>query len=596
MRLNRRKYAAQLQEIWLRWPATRAAREARQLLDSLRERGVRSKTPSLDSRILQIRSLRRAKQYDEALKELARLRRKRRLSAEQLQQLDLERIKVHLKNGRPSAALPLLQELHNHKSSSQSATIRLMLADCLARLGRVEEGKKVALSGPQKGREAKRVYLGQTARLLKRYGRYAEALKIYREQDAHLPKKSRDRIMLGRAWLAYRAGEHDLAIKGFRHLRKHSHRERRYSLYWEARSEARAGRPDNALALYQQLVERHLRTYYGLLARSRLVEAGKLKLTAASCSPSTQPTSKDSARDPMVLEILDRLITRHDNLYPSLRRVRTLWQLGMMEDFLRELHLIGMDYAWVRAGGRVKWDDRRRAAERFWRGGPPIHRRWSRRDRAIIKERATIGPDLGELMARAGIFYYGWRYRPEEPDPVRKKFPRGYADLVLRLARKHHMDPNLVWAVMRTESAFRTDAISKADARGLMQVMPKTARRIAQEMELQEFHVNQLFDPEVSLKMAVWYLKALMGKFKGNIPLVAAGYNGGPHNVSLWLDQRGHRADLDEFIEEIPFSESRRYAKKILRLVALYERVYCGKDDRVVPNELDPSYGEFPSF
>ena len=96
--------------------------------------------------------------------------------------------------------------------------------------------------------------------------------------------------------------------------------------------------------------------------------------------------------------------------------------------------------------------------------------------------------------------------------------------------------------------------------------------------------------------MAAWYLRELNKKFKGQLMLVAAGYNGGPHNVALWLDQRGKQSTLDEFIEEIPFKESRLYAKKILKRVSLYERLYCNKDDRTVSFKLDPEYAAEPSW
>ena len=116
------------------------------------------------------------------------------------------------------------------------------------------------------------------------------------------------------------------------------------------------------------------------------------------------------------------------------------------------------------------------------------------------------------------------------------------------------------------------------------------------ELRRMQYRMSQLFEPELNLNMAGWYLRALQAKFRGQLPLMAAGYNGGPHHVARWLDQHGKGADLDEFIEEIPFSESRRYAKKILRLVALYERLYCGKDDRRAVNALNVTYLPQPDF
>jgi soluble lytic murein transglycosylase len=235
---------------------------------------------------------------------------------------------------------------------------------------------------------------------------------------------------------------------------------------------------------------------------------------------------------------------------------------------------------------------------RVWRGTqPPKKRRWTKRTRGVYKHRATIGPALGELLDKAGIFFYGRRFKPPHPDPAKHHHPRAYMVQVTRVAQQFKLDPNLLWAVMKTESAFRTDALSPAGAIGLMQIMPVTGRRLAKEMQQEtSFYVHRLFEPEVNLTMAAWYLRAVSNKFRGQLMLIAAAYNGGPHNVARWLDQRGKVTDQDEFIEEIPYAQSRRYAKKILRLVALYERVYCNKDDRATTNALDVRYSEHPNY
>ena len=149
---------------------------------------------------------------------------------------------------------------------------------------------------------------------------------------------------------------------------------------------------------------------------------------------------------------------------------------------------------------------------------------------------------------------------------------------------------------MRTESVYRPDVISRVNAGGLMQLMPTTASRLAKELKLKHFEAEDVFRPEINLLLAGRYLQAVSRKLHGQVPLIAAAYNGGPHNVARWLDYRGKGAAMDEFIEEIPFAESKRYAKKIVRLVALYERTYCNKDDQVLPNALNTSYLPYPNF
>jgi soluble lytic murein transglycosylase len=476
----------------------------------------------------------------------------------------------------------------------------------MARHGKVDEAAELLLHGGAAtvGRRLKLANLGRAAFLLAEYGRYGKALELYDKLIARTPSLERSSLStLTRrmTWLAYRAGKYERAIKGFQTLIDKARRRRRSHqlpklLYWQARAHARAGHARQAEALYQQIVEKHLRNYYGLQARSRLMEAGKVKLPSVPCSP-VAPTVP-GPNDAKMLSMLDKLIIRHGDLYPSLHRVRTLWRLGMIEDARRELRLIAIDYAWVRARGRPKRVIVRPPAWRFWRDSvvPTRRRRFGRRERKIFKERKGINVALGEILARAGIFYFAQRFLPRTGDLVRRRYPRGYAVEVIAAAKRFDLDPNLLWAVIKTESTFRTDAISRASATGLMQIMPNTARRIAAEMRLEGFERTQLFDPRTNVNMAAWYLKALSKKLKGQLMLVAAAYNGGPHNVALWIDKRGRGADLDEFIEEIPFDESRRYAKKILRLVALYERVYCGKDDRTSSNTLDIRYGAHPAY
>ena len=590
----RREAGVALREVWLRRAATDAGLQAGEQLEQLRASGHRLVPPPFWRLVQRVGVLRRSKRFKEAHAALDQLARTR-LSAAEAPRVERERALTRLKSGDAAGALTVLTRLYQrHKSPS----LRRQLAGCRARLGQVDQAVELIL-GPSGLRAAGRgkgdkAELRQAAELLATYGRYAKALELQDLLARRLPRAGQQELLSTRTWLAYRAGQHERAIKGFAELALRSRRDRPRLLYWQARAAARAGRHKEAVALYQQVTEQHLRTYYGLLARSRLLEATKTTLPTVACPKIPAPT--DFVEDERVGALLDRLLVRDGELYPSLRRVRTLWRLGMIEEARRELWLIGIDFAWVRARGRPQYFIHRPEAERILRGTVPPRRRFGARERAIHKERARLGPLLGELMQRGGAFYFAWRFLPPDKDPVRQRFPRAYPDLVVRTARRHGLDPNVLWAVMKTESSFRTDAVSRVGATGLMQIMPTTGRLLAAELKLTDFDHGQLYSPQTNLTMAGWYLGAVLKKFKGQLLLAAAGYNGGPHNVALWLDQRGAGSDLDEFVEEIPFSESRRYAKKILRLVALYERTYCGKDDRVQTTRLQASYEAFPGF
>ena len=126
---------------------------------------------------------------------------------------------------------------------------------------------------------------------------------------------------------------------------------------------------------------------------------------------------------------------------------------------------------------------------------------------------------------------------------------------------------------MRAETFFKAQAISPVGARGLMQLMPYTARKVASLIEGWSFRERQLMDPKVNIHLGGRYLKRLLIKFGGNIPLAAAAYNAGPHRVENWLYQFG-KLDMDEFIEHIPFIETRNYVKKVVNNLNAYKRLY----------------------
>lgn len=137
------------------------------------------------------------------------------------------------------------------------------------------------------------------------------------------------------------------------------------------------------------------------------------------------------------------------------------------------------------------------------------------------------------------------------------------------ISRNGSLDKAFVLAVMREESAFKINALSKAGARGLMQVMPNTGRKIAKQLGLEEFKIDDLYDPYSSIQFGVTYLKMMSEKFQYKKELVAASYNAGPNAVEKWLSNI-NSSDIDEFIEEIPFVETREYVKMVMASYWMY--------------------------
>jgi len=155
-------------------------------------------------------------------------------------------------------------------------------------------------------------------------------------------------------------------------------------------------------------------------------------------------------------------------------------------------------------------------------------------------------------------------------------YPRAFERTVLSQARAFSVSPDFVWAIMRAESQYRQDAQSPVGALGLMQMMPFTGRRVSELLGMNSFQVRQLLDPDTNIRFGTRYLQRLLNKFSESIPLAAAAYNAGPHRAQSWLKSFG-KLDMDEFIEHIPFIETRNYVKKVTRNYYVYQLLYNKK-------------------
>jgi soluble lytic murein transglycosylase len=151
----------------------------------------------------------------------------------------------------------------------------------------------------------------------------------------------------------------------------------------------------------------------------------------------------------------------------------------------------------------------------------------------------------------------------------------------IRSRTEDRVDPYLIAGLIREESVYDPRALSPVGAIGLMQLMPETGRRVAREVGLSGFAVEQLYTPDVNLTLGVRYLADLLERFAGNEAYAVAAYNAGPEAVARWLEA-GPPRSIEEFIEEIPFSETRGYVKRVLRSAWLYRGLYGPASDRAV--------------
>jgi len=165
----------------------------------------------------------------------------------------------------------------------------------------------------------------------------------------------------------------------------------------------------------------------------------------------------------------------------------------------------------------------------------------------------------------------------QEYEARRRLYPLSYFNHVCQGAEKHDLDPALILAVIRAESYYDPEVTSNSNAIGLMQVLPSTGRNIARHLNLPDFEVEDLFNPQANITLGTWYLASLLKEFNGQIPLALAAYNAGPFHVKQWVKRSGE-IDLEEFIDQIPFTQTRVYVKKILAYYYIYHLLYSGSN------------------
>lgn len=150
------------------------------------------------------------------------------------------------------------------------------------------------------------------------------------------------------------------------------------------------------------------------------------------------------------------------------------------------------------------------------------------------------------------------------------RFPPAFEDAFQQAAQAQGLDPWLLMALSRRESAFNPGARSSAGARGLMQLMPGTARLVARDLGMVAPTTKQLYQPALNIRLGSTYLADLLKRYQGNRILALAAYNAGPHRVDRWLADTP--VDHDVFIESIPFHETREYVQAVLAYRVLLAR------------------------
>ncbi len=346
------------------------------------------------------------------------------------------------------------------------------------------------------------------------------------------------------AWYHYRKRNREKALSLFiDHLQRFSRSNHRPSaLYWSARSMEYSGHAHRAKLLYQAITEVFSNHYYARLSKGHL---NRLK-------------SEDighAALDPRWSEIVARLKRRSVARFSS-DASQVPRQRGRFSARVKALGLIQLFQA---------------AAREFLRTNPGS--RATQLQAATLYHQGSHFPSSTYYLRR---LFPGYVYRPFASLPEelwRMLFPIKYAPLFSGEAQKHGLDPYLLVALVRQESVFAREALSPAKARGIMQLMPTTAKRVARQLKVPSPSRTQLYDPPLNIRLGSQYFADRLEQFNGEVDQALASYNAGPDRVTLWLNEGNYREPA-EFVENIPFTETRNYVKIIHRNYWFYKRLY----------------------
>ncbi len=316
--------------------------------------------------------------------------------------------------------------------------------------------------------------------------------------------------------------------------------------YWAARCLQELEGPAAAEPEYRALAERYAFTYYGLLARQRLDE------------PLVPP--REHSAPPSPLTVLSEVVTSSEEL-------EQLNQLVTQSMPLR--------------------------AMRYLDAADPENELGDDLDRVLVRQAAgQAHRAFSDMRSRNGSRL---RDPPENERDILdwvRTFPRPFDTWMTESASAADVDPLLVWSHMQIESHYNPRMVSYADAMGLLQLIQKTGQRVAAALD-ETYTEGMLMEPALNIRFGCWYLGALVREFNGQLPLAITSYNSGAHSMHRWVIENSD-LPFDQFVEEIPYDQSREYLKRVIGIYAHYLFLYADDDrlaatlERLLPETISP--------
>ena len=363
---------------------------------------------------------------------------------------------------------------------------------------------------------------------------YPMAVEYYGYLASHFPASKNAAAAHWRAgWLSYRQGLYPEAVRLFdEQIRLYpAAAETVGALYWRGRLyETQDHAPSQAAANYRAIVRAYQHYFYAQMARARLVALGSTQPAPAPQLDRLQPLPAPTLVDSFPVES------------PHLARAKLLANAGLGEYIAQEI-----------------------AAD-------PDSSSWSALAEAQIY--ASYGETYRAMRALKRALPYA-ASAPIKAIPLaywRILFPEPWWETIKAESAKNNLDPYLVASLMRQESEFNPSVVSYANAWGLMQLLPSVGKAMAREEGISHFQTFQLLDPETNIRLGTRYLRQMMERFGGVQEYALAAYNAGDSRVVEW-EAAGPYKGMDEFVESIPFTQTREYVEAILRNEETYRAI-----------------------
>jgi soluble lytic murein transglycosylase len=363
---------------------------------------------------------------------------------------------------------------------------------------------------------------------------YPTAVGYYSYLATHFPENTNAAAAHWRAgWLSYREGLFADASRMFdEQIRLYpGAKETVSAIYWRGRLyEMQDHKPANAAANYRTLIRAYQHFFYAQMARQRLAALG-------NAQPVAQP-QLDSLQAPPVPALQESFPADS----PHLAKARLLANAGLNDYIAQEI---------AADPGSSSWSALAEAQ---------IYASYGETYRAMRALKRALPYAATASIKSIPLVY--WRIL----------FPKPWWETIKTESAKNNLDPYLVASLIRQESEFDPSVVSYANAYGLMQLLPSTGKTLAREEGISHFETFQLLDPEMNIRLGTRYLRQMLDKFGGVQEYALAAYNAGDGRVVDW-QSAGPYNGIDEFVESIPFTQTREYVEAISRNEETYRAI-----------------------